>query len=290
MGSFSVSVEVSLIAFAGMIAIHAIGALGVGTSQKWIAVLASLGLVGAVAVMPLVWALPVLYLVVMWRPPFHAYAMWTLGYYFQGLVVVLWLFMALPATIDPKSDGERSSRSVVYHSMPLDNLVTTLCALLAFCVSYGAVVAIHKHREYWTVGVGRMVASVLLVSALQRFVGACASRMRAYEDAVFAFVFLVGGWGLLAASVQYRLPTADTRRQPVLQGPGVCAAAVTGTVVSFVMDGVPQELEIYQLVFTCLAWLSCAGMFAGYLKRYRWAHRETHNPIATAFSHWLVNF
>lgn len=287
MGSFSVSVEVALSAFAAMVASHLVGVLGASLDKSWICFLAAVSLLACLLVMPLVWALPALFMVVFWRPPSHAYAMWTLGFYFQGFVLTLWLFIALPPTIDPKSDGERSARSTVYFERPLDTVVTTATSLVAFCVTFGTVAAIHKYQEYWTADIGRNISAVICLSGLQRFVGACVAGFKHPEDPILAFVLVIASCCFYVASA--RVQRFD-QRQLALQGPGVFAAGLTGLMISFTMDGVLQELEVYQLVFTALAWISCGVLAFGYLKRYQWVNPDANNLIQTMFSHWLVKF
>lgn len=286
MGTFHVSVEVALLAFASTFVVHAIGVIGISLERRWIVVMASIALLGSITVMPLVWALPTMYLAVLWRP-FHAYAIWRLGFYLQGFIAVIWLFIALPATIDPESDGRRSNRSHIYWNTSWERIAVVFSATIAFCGTYGTVAAIHKHREVWVASIGRSVACVLCLSAFQHFVGFCVSLFRPLEDLAIALVFLVCGWCLFAWSMHF---VRFDGRQPIFQGPGPLAAAVTGLLLSFTIDATVIEFEVYQMVFTALAWLTCGLMYAQNLKRYRWVLTDLYNPIANVFSHWVVNF
>ncbi|MBB19618.1 MAG: hypothetical protein CMP20_09185 [Rickettsiales bacterium] len=287
MGAFDVSVEVALTAFALTFVAHALGAIGTSLDKNWIVLLASFALLACMTVMPLVWALPTMYLAVLWRPPFHTYAMWRVMFYLEGLVDVLWLFIALPATIDPKSDGERSNRSYIYLDTTWQTVAIMFSASLAFCVSVGTVAAIHKHREVWVASVGRSVACVLCLSGFQHFVGFCVSGFVFLQDFVVALVFILCGWVLFGLSTHF---VHFDERQPVFQGPGPFAAALTGLLLSFTTDATLLQLEVYQIVFSAFAWLTCALIYAQYLKRYQWTLTDDYNPIVHIFRHWVVNF
>jgi hypothetical protein len=287
MGAFDVSVEVALTAFALTFVVHSVGVIGTSLEKRWIVFLASIALLACMAVMPLLWALPTMYLAVLWRPPFDAYAMWRVLFYLEGFVVVCWLFIALPATIDPKSDGERSNRSYIYLQTSWQTVGIILSALLAFCISFGTVAAIHKHREVWVASIGRSVACVMCLSAFQHFVGFCVSGFVFFQDITLAFVFLMCGWVLFALSVHLVL---FDRRQPIFQGPGPPAAALVGLLLSITTDATLVQLEVYQIVFSALAWITCAIIYLQYVNRYQWTLTDDYNPITHVFTHWVVNF
>lgn len=287
MGQFDVSVEEALVAFVVMLASHGVGALGVAIKNRWIGMAASLVLIASVSVMPLVWALPSLFLCVVWRPPFEVFAMWNVVYYFMGFCVAMCLFMSQPPTIDPTSDGERSARSIIYVAMPETSVFSVLGSVAGFCVSFGTVAMIHKHYEVWTANIARMTASVFLLSSLHRLVGASVQGFRSLVDTVAFVLLAVCGVGLIVVARRYQ---RGEGRQPVFQGPGVAVAATTGVLIAFIMDGVVLFLEAYQMIFTVCAWVFCAAMFALYINRYDPVDLSRPNVLRYVFHHWLVQF
>jgi Ca2+/Na+ antiporter len=118
-------------------------------------------------------------------------------------------------------------------------------------------------------------------------VGSSVNKFRSIIDDITFLVLLVSGLGLCIASLRYR---RGDGRQPVIQGPGVVVAAMAGLFVSFAMDGVLEQLEVYQLFFTFTAWALCTIMFALYIKRYQPLAQTRTNRIRYVFSHWLVQF
>lgn len=287
MGQFGVSVDVALIAWACMVGSHCIGAVGIVSKRKFIRLIAYLILIASVSVMPLVWSLPSLYLCVLWRPPFEHHAIWKVLYYFLGIGVVLCIFMSQSPTIDPKSDGERSSQSFVYIGMPDTTVASVLGSVVGLCVSFGTVVNIHKHHEVWTCNIARITSTVFLLSGLQRMIGSGLKTFKSTTDNfVFMFLFM-SGIGLFAVSLRYH---RGDGRQPMIQGPGIIVASFTGLFISIVMDGTVIFFEAYQWIFTSLSWVLCVIMFSMYIRRYEPIDRFGINPIRHLFEHWLVQF
>lgn len=292
MGSFSVSVEMSLLVFFVMLFFHVVGMSGVAFRNRWLLTIAVLGLLTCLVFMPLVWALPSLFAIVFWRAPFNVYAMPKVAFYVKGGLLFFFLFAALPATIDPKSDGDRSSRSFIYFDVPLERLVYLVAGIVAFCCSFGIVVYIHRHQEFWTANLAQKTTAVFFLSALQRLVGYCVAasgsdHKDAFKDFLVSVAFFASAILLFKAS--FILETID-ERQPLFFGPGVLLAGVVGLTISWLGDQTIQQLELYQLVFTAMAWFVCLLIALQYLKRYRWISNDVYNPIGNFFTHWLVVF